>query len=76
MKIAPALHYAPCPCGSGKKFKFRHLNAVRGALPDDPSSLDVTAAVRHATPAGTLMLGAAGGTVERCDWAEGRRFFS
>lgn len=46
MKIASFILYAPCPCGSGKKFKFCHFEAVRGDLPDNPAMSEVTMAVR------------------------------
>ena len=48
MRISPAILYASCPCGSGKKFKFCHLEDVRDLLPDDPTPSEVTMAVRKA----------------------------
>ena len=47
MRISPAILYAPCPCGSGKKFKFCHLEEVRNLLPDDPTPSAVTQKVRQ-----------------------------
>ena len=46
MSIRSSLLYMPCPCGSGKKFKFCCHEAVRSRLPDDPSESDISAAVR------------------------------
>ena len=48
MKIDSFILYSPCPCGSGKKFKFCHFETVRGNLPDDPSQSEVTTEVRKA----------------------------
>ena len=48
MSISPSILYAPCPCGSGKKFNFCHLDEVRDSLRDDPTQSDVTTAVRKA----------------------------
>ncbi|MBR6022331.1 MAG: SEC-C domain-containing protein [Kiritimatiellae bacterium] len=48
MHIDSGILYAPCPCGSGKKFKFCHYGELRDVLPDRPSPSDVTAAVRKA----------------------------
>ena len=36
MKIDGNILYAPCPCGSGKKFKFCCMQTVRDYLPDNP----------------------------------------
>ena len=41
MKIDQDILYAPCPCGSGKKFKFCCYQEVRDDLPDNPSMQDV-----------------------------------
>lgn len=48
MSISPSILYAPCPCGSGKKFKFCHFDVVRGQLTGTPTQSDVTMAVRKA----------------------------
>ena len=48
MKIDPEILYAPCPCGSGKKFKFCCLELVRDRLPDHPTQAEVTMEVRTA----------------------------
>lgn len=48
MSIGQDLLYAPCPCGSGLKFKFCCFRAVRDALPPNPTQADVTIAVRSA----------------------------
>ena len=48
MKIEQSILYAPCPCGSGRKFKFCCLDFVRDALSDDPSQSEVTELVRMA----------------------------
>ena len=46
MSLDPDLLYAPCPCGSGRKFKFCHFGEVRHDLPPRPTRSDVTMAVR------------------------------
>ena len=48
MSISPSILYSPCPCGSGKKFKFCHFEEVRNELRNDPTQSDVTMAVRKA----------------------------
>jgi len=47
MRISSSILYSPCPCGSGKKFKFCHLDAVRDSLPDNPPPSIVTMVVRR-----------------------------
>ncbi len=47
MSIPASVLYGPCPCGSGKKFKFCHLEDVRDLLPDDPTPSEVTQRVRQ-----------------------------
>lgn len=47
MRMSSSILYAQCPCGSGKKFKFCHYDAVRNYLPDDPTPSDVTEEVRR-----------------------------
>ena len=48
MKISQELLYMPCPCNSGKKFKFCCLETVREHLPFAPDKADITMAVRKA----------------------------
>ena len=48
MKIDGNILYAPCPCGSGKKFKFCCMQTVRDYLPDNPTQAEVTTEVRKA----------------------------
>ena len=48
MKISQELLYMPCPCNSGKKFKFCCLETVREHLPLAPDKADITMAVRKA----------------------------
>lgn len=49
MKINHDLLYGPCPCGSGKKFKFCCFESVRDSLPCNPGRDEVAEAVRRAT---------------------------
>jgi len=44
--IGQEIIYAPCPCGSGKKFKFCCYKKYRSQLSDDMSLADVTQLVR------------------------------
>lgn len=46
MKIDSNILYGPCPCGSGKKFKFCCLPEVRGELSDDADAAEVVEVVR------------------------------
>lgn len=48
MGIGHDLLYAPCPCGSGRKFKFCCYPAVRDELPPNPVQAEMTTAVRRA----------------------------
>ena len=48
MKIDNNMLYGPCPCGSGKKFKFCCMQNVRDHLPDNPTQAEVTMEVRKA----------------------------
>ena len=48
MRIDSSILYAPCPCGSGKKFKFCCLEVVRDNLPDNPTQAETTMEVRKA----------------------------
>lgn len=57
MSLDPNLLYAPCPCGSGKKFKFCHFDEVRRDLPSRPTASDVTMAVRKVMPGLDLLNG-------------------
>jgi len=47
MSLDSSLLYAPCPCGSGRKFKFCHYEQVRHDLPPRPDPADVAEAVRE-----------------------------
>lgn len=47
MGIDQNLLYAPCPCGSGLKFKFCCYRSVRDELPPHPTQAEVTMAVRR-----------------------------
>ena len=55
MKIDGNILYAPCPCGSGKKFKFCCTQTVRDYLPDNPTPAIATTR-RYAIPAGICVL--------------------
>ena len=57
MKINSTILYAPCPCGSGNKFKFCCLEKVRDELPFDPTQSQVTEIVRRAMMPGGKMNG-------------------
>ena len=46
MKLDSEVMYGPCPCGSGKKFKFCCFAEVRDSLPPDADADYVTEAVR------------------------------
>ena len=46
MKIDSAILYGPCPCGSGKKFKFCCLPIVRDEISGDADAAEVVEAVR------------------------------
>lgn len=46
MRIDSSILYSPCPCGSGKKFKFCCLEVVKNSLGDWPTMSEVTKVVR------------------------------
>lgn len=46
MRIDSSILYSPCPCGSGKKFKFCCLEVVKNSLGDWPTMSEITQVVR------------------------------